>query len=105
MAEALALPTFLEDDPRWAFEPRGLPELYDLADRLAKSRAVPGDSGNQPQYQNQPNNIVAAAMLGRTVGLGVMHSLQAFYIVNGRPSLWGDAPLAIVRGSGLLEKI
>lgn len=98
-----AVAPIASDDPRWSFEPGSLTELFDVAERLAKSSAVPAGPTDAPQYKGAPGNIIAAAMLGRNVGFGVMQSVLAFYIVNGRPSLWGDAPLALVRSSGLLE--
>jgi hypothetical protein len=42
--------------------------------------------------------------MGAEVGLPPMASLQNIAVINGRPSLWGDAQLAVVRGTGELEE-
>jgi len=58
---------------------------------LSKSALVPED------YQNRPENIIAAAIHGRDLGLNIMQSLQSIAVIGGRPSLFGDAALAIVQ--------
>jgi len=47
--------------------------------------------------------VVIVLQRGAEVGLLPMQSLQSIYIVNNSPHLYGDAPKAIVEGSGLLE--
>ena len=46
---------------------------------------------------------VAAIMHGAEVGLPPMMSLQKICVINGRPSLWGDAVPAIAIATGQLE--
>jgi hypothetical protein len=41
--------------------------------------------------------VLIAIAQGQTVGLNAFQSMQAFYIVNGQATLWGNAPLAIAR--------
>jgi hypothetical protein len=41
--------------------------------------------------------------MGLEVGLPMMASLQNIAVINGRPTIWGDAQLAIVRATGQLE--
>jgi hypothetical protein len=48
--------------------------------------------------------VVIALQRGAEVGLLPMQSLQSIYVVNKQPSLFGDAPKAIVEYSGLIEK-
>jgi hypothetical protein len=38
------------------------------------------------------------------VGLTPMAALQSIAVVNGRPSVWGDGAIGLVRSSGLLEE-
>lgn len=68
-----------------------------LADILAQSDMVPRD------YQRKPGNILVAVQWGAEVGLKPLQALQNIAVINGRPALWGDAVVALVRGSGLLE--
>ena len=82
-----------------AFQPTSLVELIKFAEMLAKSSMVPKD------YQGRPENILVAAQWGAEIGLGILQSVQNISIINGRPSIWGDAALALVRGSSLCEYV
>lgn len=44
-----------------------------------------------------------AIIFGAKMGIDVLASVQNIAVINGRPSVWGDAIGAIVQGSGLLE--
>ena len=43
--------------------------------------------------------------MGREVGLSPMQSLAQIAVINGRPSMWGDALLALVKKSGECEYV
>lgn len=79
--------------------PQNIDEALRLADMMAKSSIVPKD------YQGNPGNILVAIQWGAEVGLPPLQAMQNIAVINGRPAIWGDAVLAIVRGSGLLESI
>lgn len=49
--------------------------------------------------------IVVAVTYGLELGLTPHQSLQSVAVINGRPTLYGDAPLGLVKGAGLLEDI
>jgi hypothetical protein len=74
-----------------------LADRLQLANVLAKSDIVP------TSFRGKPENIFIAIEMGAEVGLNPMQAVQSIYVVNGRPSLWGDAVLGIVQASGLLE--
>ena len=76
--------------------PRNLDEALRLADLLAQSDIVPKD------YIGKPGNVLVAMQWGAEIGLAPLQAMSHIAVINGRPSLWGDALLAIVRGSGLL---
>lgn len=61
-------------------------------------------SGLAPKGIQTPEAILVAMQLGAEVGLTPMAALQNIAVINGRPSLWGDAQLAVVRGTGDLEE-
>jgi hypothetical protein len=71
--------------------------LERFAKKAASSGMVPKD------YAGKPDAIFVAAMMGQELGLPPLASLQNIAVINGRPSVWGDAMLAIVQGSGLLD--
>ena len=60
-------------------------------------------SGFAPKGMDKPESVVIALEMGMEIGLPPMASLQNIAVINGRPSIYGDAALAVVRGSGMLE--
>ena len=60
-------------------------------------------SGFAPKGMEKPESVLIAVEMGYEVGLSPMAALQNTAVVNGRPTIYGDAALALVRGSGLLE--
>ena len=79
------------------FEPQTMEQLVDFCERLARSEMVP------ELYRGKPDNIFVAVQWGYEIGLKPLQAVQNIAVVNGRPSLWGDAMLAIVMSSGQLE--
>lgn len=81
------------------FLPKTYGELMDFANRVSQSAFVPTG------MQGKPNDVFIAMQLGSEVGLPLMQSLQNIAIINGRPRIWGDAMIALVRRSPLCEYI
>ena len=77
--------------------PQSLEAAMEMANLLAKSNMVPKD------YIGNPGNIIVAIQWGAEIGLPPLQAMQNLAVINGRPALWGDAVMALVRGSGLLE--
>jgi hypothetical protein len=76
-------------------------ECVRLAQICAKSGLLPKsfyDDGKDPVAA-----AFVAIQLGAEVGLSPMTAVQYVAVVNGRPTLYGPAQLAIVQRSGLLE--
>ena len=69
-------------------------EIERFAEKAARSGMVPKD------YLNKPDAIVIAVMMGAELGLAPMQSLQNIAVINGRPSIWGDAMPGLIRASG-----
>lgn len=65
-------------------------EAWRFAKMIAGSDLAPKD------YKGKPENVVVAIQMGLEVGLSPMAALQNIAVINGRPSIWGDAALAIV---------
>ncbi len=74
-----------------------LEELY----RFAKAVSL---SGLAPRGMEKPESILVAIQLGLELGLSPMSALQNIAVINGRPGVYGDAALALVRGSGMLDE-
>lgn len=79
------------------FEPASMTELIEFSKQLAESSLVPS------HFQKKPANIVVAVGLGKALGLTAFQAVQDIMVVNGKPSLYGDLPKALVEQSGLLE--
>lgn len=62
---------------------------WKTADMISKARCVP------KEFQGNPADILVAIQYGHDLGLKPMQSLQNIMIVNNRPSVYGDALLAI----------
>ena len=79
--------------------PSNFGELIRFADIAAKSGMVPKD------YNNRPQAIVIACQMGAELGLAPMQSLQNIAVINGRPSVWGDTLLALVKASPVCDDV
>ncbi|EIP96841.1 hypothetical protein OpiT1DRAFT_01266 [Opitutaceae bacterium TAV1] len=82
---------------------RGGVQLASLEDAFRFSKAVV-NSGFAPKGMEREESILVAIQLGLEVGLTPMAALQNIAVINGRPGIYGDAALALVRSSGLLER-
>lgn len=74
-----------------AFTPVNLTEAIALSKLIAGSDLAPKD------FKGKPANVLIAMQMGAEVGLAPMQSLQNIAVINGRPSLWGDAALGVVQ--------
>jgi len=74
-----------------------LDKLQEFCKLLAGTDMVPKG------YQGKAGDILVAIMHGQEVGLPALQALQSIATINGVPSIYGDAALALVRRSGLLE--
>jgi len=85
--------------PTFSLAPQNIEEALKFADYLSKSTIVPKD------FANNPGNILVAIQWGMELGLQPMQAMQNIAVINGRPALWGDAVIALVRSSPLCEYI
>jgi len=83
--------------------PTTMSEAMEFSNMLATSNIVPA------AFQAKPADILVAIQWGMELGLQPMQALQNIAVINGRPSVWGDALLAIVRADprclGVQEEI
>ncbi len=61
-------------------------------------------SGMAPKGISNPSAATIIIQMGMELGLPPMASLQNIAAINGRPSIWGDAMLGLVRATGELEE-
>jgi hypothetical protein len=92
-------PTFNSTTKSFSLEPTNFVEAKEFAELISKTDMVP------KQYKNKPADILVAMMLGTQVGLPGLVALQHIAVINGRPSLWGDSMLALVKSHPECEYI
>lgn len=79
-----------------------VPQDFDGAWRVAQL-AVRG--GLAVRGLETPEKCMVAIMHGMEVGLTPMASIQSIAVINGRPTIYGDGAIGLVRGSGICEWI
>lgn len=77
--------------------PKTLDEAMKFAELISKSSLVP------TQFRDKPGDILIAVQMGGEIGLKPMQAVQNIALINGRPCIYGDAMLAVIQASGLLE--
>ncbi len=79
-----------------------VPQSMDEAYRMAKAVVM---AKMAPKGLDTPEACMIAIMHGMEIGLTPLTALQRIAVVNGRPTIWGDGAMALVRGSGACEWI
>lgn len=85
-----------------SFGDRGI-ALRNLAQAKLWAKDVAA-SGMAPRGMDTEGKVLLAVQTGMELGFSPMQALQAVVVVNGRATLMGEAALALVRSSGLLER-
>lgn len=75
---------------------RTMDDVFKFANCLVKS-------GMQPKGMTLEACVIAIEM-GGEIGLPPMAAIQNIAVINGRPSLWGDAVLAVAMASGAFDQ-
>lgn len=79
--------------------PSNLKEAMEYATIIANSSMVP------KAYQNKPGDILVAVQMGAELGLKPIQALQNIAVINSKPSVYGDALLALVQVHPSFEDI
>jgi hypothetical protein len=81
---------------------RGL-ALASFDDAFRFSKIVASSEFAPKDFRGKPESCMLAIQHGSEVGLSPMQSLQSIAVINGRPTIWGDAALALVQASPVCE--
>ena len=73
--------------------PQTIEEVFRLAQGIAAS-------GLAPKGMSTPEQITVAIMTGLEVGLPPMFAISKIAVINGRPTIWGDAIPALLLSRG-----
>lgn len=83
-------------------------QLDNMGDMWTMAVAI-CNAGMQPMVNKTtpmtPNQVMVAIQMGAEVGLPPMTALKNVAIIRGRPTIWGDALLALAYRSNLVESI
>lgn len=79
-----------------------IPQDFEGAWRIATAVCK---AGMAPKGLDTPEKAMVAVLHGMEVGFTPMAALQSISVINGRPTIWGDGAIGLVRGSGKLEWI
>ena len=81
------------------FAPATLTEAVTFSEMLSNSNMVP------KAYQGKPQDILVCVQWGMEMGLAPMQALQNIAVINGKPSVYGDAMMALVQASPVCEDV
>jgi hypothetical protein len=81
------------------FAPATMGEAIEFSKMLADSSMVP------KAYQGKPQDILVCVQWGQEIGLAPLQALQNIAVINGKPSIYGDAMIALVQNSLQCEGI
>lgn len=73
-------------------------DMFRVADAIHQS-------GLAPKGFESVQQVLVTIQMGLELGLPPMAALRTICVINGRPSIWGDGMLGVVRASGLLLSI
>jgi hypothetical protein len=79
--------------------------LASFDDAFRFSKMVAASEFAPKDFRGKPESCMLAIQHGSEVGLSPMQSLQSIAVINGRPTIWGDAALALVVGSHVCEYV
>jgi hypothetical protein len=83
---------------------RGL-ALASFDDAFRFSKMVAASEFAPKDFKGKPESCLLAIQHGSEVGLSPMQSLQSIAVINGRPTIWGDAALALVQACSVCEYV
>lgn len=73
--------------------PKSVEEMFRVATAISQS-------GLAPRTLDTKEKVLVAVMAGAELGLAPHQAVQSFYVVNNRPTLWGDAIPALLWANG-----
>jgi hypothetical protein len=76
-----------------------LDELMRFSEMVAKTDLVPTD------FKGHPEKCLVGIQFGAELGMSPMQSLQNICVINGRPSIYGDAALALCKASSICDDV
>lgn len=79
------------DAGAYALVPQNFAELEAFCRLIATSDLAPRD------FKGKPGNVLVAVQMGAEIGLKPMQAIQNIAVINGRPAVYGDAALGLIK--------
>jgi hypothetical protein len=76
-----------------------------MADAMKFGEMVASSDFAPKDFRGKPASCVLAIQAGAEIGLSPMQALQSIAVVNGRPSIFGDAAMAVAKASQVCEYV
>lgn len=83
----------------FGISPTNFDEAWRLAQMISQSNFCPKD------YIGKPSDCLFAMAYGAELGLSMLQAIQGIAVIKGRPSVWGDALIGIVRANPTIISI
>lgn len=81
----------------FSLTPKSLDEAMKFSEMIAASDICPKD------FKGKAGNVLVAVQMGSELGLPPMQAIQNIAVINGRPSIWGDATPALAKAHPKFE--
>jgi len=82
-----------------SFVPTTIQEAEHVVNAICSSSLVP------QQYRGKKGEALAAVIYGAEIGLSPLQAMQSIAVINGKPSVYGDALIALVQAHPMYESI
>ena len=87
-----------------AIVPQSIAEVWQVAKGVVAAGLAPKSLG-KPDKDDVVSAVAITIMAGAELGLKPMVALRSFTVINGKPALYGDGLINVVRGSGKVKML
>lgn len=87
-----------------AIIPQSIADVWQVAKGVVAAGLAPKSLGD-PAKDDVVSAVAITIMAGAELGLKPMVSLRSFTVINGKPALYGDGLIAVIRMSGKASKV
>ncbi len=84
---------------------QGFMAVSTIEEAIKVSELISNSNFCPTSMKGKPGDILVCLQFGQELGLKPMAAIQNIAVINGRPSIWGDAMIAVCRQSPSFEYI
>jgi hypothetical protein len=79
------------------YENKGMMSFETMQNAMQWGQMIANSAFCPKEFKGKPEEVLVAIQFGQELGLQPMQSLQNIAVINGKPSLYGDAVIAVCR--------